>query len=430
MKSISILHLITLLCCSSTILAEPVVLRSSVIPDEAWVGQKTALLVDVLVADGWAQIKKINAGEVENAYLLHMETQGTRLSETIDGVAYTGQRYEVMLFATKGGVINIPPIPVEVEVKTWGTDGESKVLQMQTPATKLDAKLPPGVENYQNLVSTTDLIASQSWEPETKELTVGGAIKRVINLQADDLPGMAFRPIGFADIPGVGIYPNEPSVTNEFGRGSLKGSRVESVSYIFEQSGNVEIPAIEVVWWDVENEELKRAELPGREINIAISAATTTGKQSPDSVTTRTVQWPLLIALLIIFGVLLFYRSRILEYLTNWKKERQETESAYFSRIMKSVRSGDARAVLLDTMRWLDRINTDREPLQLASFIKRFGDEQAKQVADSFLQHFHDTNSNVAAFGNALKCARSNWKKTQRQKKQQQNVLPELNSVD
>ena len=113
--------------------AEPIILRTSVTPEEAWLGQKVVLHVDVLARDGWAQLKKVGDAEVGGAYLLRLESQGTRLSETIEGDTYTGQRYERMLFAQRAGEITVPPLPVDVEVKTWGAGADSRIHRMSTP---------------------------------------------------------------------------------------------------------------------------------------------------------------------------------------------------------------------------------------------------------------------------------------------------------
>ena len=105
--------------------ADDIIFRSAVLPESPWVGQKASLNVDVLAKDGWAQLKKIHEIEVAGAYVLRLETQGTRLSEVIDGDSYTGQRYSFMIFAQRDGKLTIPPVPVDVEVTRWGS-GSSK----------------------------------------------------------------------------------------------------------------------------------------------------------------------------------------------------------------------------------------------------------------------------------------------------------------
>ena len=49
--------------------AEDVVLRISTEPQQAWVGQRVRLNIEVLGADGWAQIPDLPTVEVPGAYL-------------------------------------------------------------------------------------------------------------------------------------------------------------------------------------------------------------------------------------------------------------------------------------------------------------------------------------------------------------------------
>ena len=72
-----------------------------------------------IAADGWAQLKKTGDVEIKGGYLLRLESQGTRLNETIKGVSYTGQRYEFLFYAQRGGKLSIPEIVVDLEIKSW-----------------------------------------------------------------------------------------------------------------------------------------------------------------------------------------------------------------------------------------------------------------------------------------------------------------------
>ena len=136
--------LVSLLCATNAQSAEDIVFRTSVTPEDAWVGQQILLQVDVLAKDGWAQLKKISETEVQGAYMLRLETQGTRLSETIDGDSYTGQRYEFMLFTQRDGNFVVPSMPVDVEVRQYGAGDGSKLSRMSLPVVEFATRTPPG----------------------------------------------------------------------------------------------------------------------------------------------------------------------------------------------------------------------------------------------------------------------------------------------
>jgi hypothetical protein len=403
--------------------AEPVILRTAVTPDEAWVGQKIILHVDVLAIDGWAQLRKVDDIEVSGAYLLRLETQGTRLNETIGDNRYTGQRYEFMLFAQRDGKLTIPPVPVDIEIKTWGAGGGSRIERMILPVVELIARMPPGAEDLQWLTSTSDFQADQDWSGETDHPKVGDAIERTISLRASDVPGMAFAPMRYNRIENLGVYPGEPTVEDKYARGDLTGTRLETVTYVFERAGNFEIPDVTFSWWDVAAGQLKHVVLPGLSVQV-------TGKASAESVPSETTArqkytgllWSTLLAVLLAAIVAFRFGGRGASRWKARRRARREAEARYFRRAIRSVRSGDRKAALRDTMRWLDRINTDTKPARLDQFLGQYGNSEAPEAAIDW------ENLKSAELARNLKVARKRWRQAQRGTVRSSELLPELNS--
>jgi hypothetical protein len=410
--------------------AEAIILRTAVTPEEVWVGQKALLHVDVLAKNGWAQLKKVGDAEVDGAYLLRLETQGTRLSETIEGDSYTGQRYEFMLFAQRDGKLTVPPVPVDVEVKTWGAGGGTRILRMWLPLVEFVTRTPPGAEGLSGLISTTDLTANQNWDPETEGPMVGDALKRTISLRANDVSGMAFAPMLHGKIENLGIYPGEPAVEDKFARGDLTGTRVETVTYVFEHAGDFQIPDVTLPWWDVDANELKHVVLPGLSLQVTGSPGTESeALQQADHQQNTRLLWSALLAILVAAVAVVRFGDRLAGRWTAWRRARSEKEAMYFRRVRRSARSGDQNALLRDIMRWLDRINDKSHPARLDRFIQQYGDVRSQEAAIHLTDsRVSDRNqSDIAALINALAAARKRWKKEQRGKGRVTGFLPDLN---
>ncbi|RLA30393.1 MAG: hypothetical protein DRR11_08740 [Gammaproteobacteria bacterium] len=401
------------LCSASVLAAEEIILRTAVTPGEAWVGQKVVLHVDVLAKDGWAQLKKVTDTEVEGAYLLRLESQGTRLSETIDGDSYTGQRYDFMLFAQRDGKITIPPVLVDVEIKTWGAGGGSRIERMSLPLVEFVTRTPPGAQGIRGLISTSNLTAHQDWDPETESPVVGDAIKRRITLRAEDVSGMAFAPTLHNEMKNLGIYPGEPTVEDKFARGDLTGTRVETVTYVVERAGDFELPSIELSWWNIDTQELQHIVLPGLTLQV-------TGGPAGASKQDERRSWSAFIVLLVVVVVLLVFGGRVLAGWTAWRQARNETEAAYFRRIRRSARTGDQKAVLRDTMRWLDRINNASQAARLDLFMQKYGDSRAREAI------LDRSEPGTMAFVSSLAAARKRWQEAQ-QRGEASYFLPDLN---
>src|SRR5215470_9604513 len=281
---------------------EGVILRTSIEPKaDIWVGQQVRLLIDVLGRDGWAQIRKFHPFEVPGAIVLQVDSQGTRLTDTVSGATWTGQHYEWLVFPQRAGVITIPPIVVDVETKDVATQQATSVPDQKTSAVAFQAALPPGADQEHGLISTTRLEAGQTLDPSTAEFKVGDALKRTISLRAADISGMAFEPVQYPPVAGIGIYPAEPMVQDAVNRGSLSESRrTESVTYVFERDGNYVLPDVTVTWWDLGEKRLHREVLPGPHVRVVLAGpATKGGGTSAPAVRS----WPRWLGLVVAVGV-------------------------------------------------------------------------------------------------------------------------------
>jgi hypothetical protein len=365
---------------------EGVILRASIEPKtDIWVGQQVRLLIDVLGRDGWAQIRKFHPFEVPGAIMLQVDSQGTRLSDTVASATWTGQHYEWLVFPQRAGVITIPPIVVDVETKDVATQQATAVPDQKTSAVAFQAALPPGADQERGLISTTRLEAGQTLDPSTAKFKVGDALKRSISLRAAAISGMAFEPMQYAPVAGVGIYPREPVVQDEVDRGSLvEGRRTESVTYVFEREGNYVLPDVTVPWWDLGEKRLRREVLPGPHVRVVLAGPTATvGGGAPAPVSRS---WPRWLGIVVAVGAAalgagLYWRQAIRARYQAWTLARNHSEAAYFRRFTAAARTGDRHRTLNALLRWLDRLEAGTAPAQLGHFVQRYGDEALRHEA-------------------------------------------------
>ena len=410
--------------------ADDILFRTNVTPEGPWIGQQTLLKIDVLAKDGWAQLKKVGDLEIDGAYVMRLESQGTRLNEVIDGDSYTGQRYEFMIFAQRDGDLTLPATPVDVEVTRWGADGGKNLQRMSLPVVEFTARTPPGGEGLRGLVSTSSLTAGQDWDPATEDAKVGDAIQRYVTLHAEDVSGMAFAPLQHTEIDGVGIYPGEPTVEDKFNRGDLSGTRIEKVTYVFERTGDVQIPALVFAWWNVRNSELQQIELPGRSLQVAAGTPSESAAAEGAVADQKSrFAWIVLGAVAIAAVFALLFSGSLMRRLAAWREARKHSEAAYFRQVIASFRTGDQAAVLRCIMRWLDRINTSSDPARLDQFLLKYGDEQTRKAASELSSALGapTDKSHATLLANGLKRARTRWLRAQKQQEQAEAVLPALN---
>ena len=411
-----------------------ILIRTEVMPKKnIVVGQRVILQVDVLAPDGWAQIKDVRDFSVEGTQVVRYESQGTRLNETIQGRAFTGQRYELSLFPRRDGPVTVSSIPVEVEVSRWGSKDGKQSERVQTPEVTFQVKVPPGAEGVQGLISTPGLTVTQKWEPEQQKFMVGEAIKRTIELSGRDISGMAFTPFHFKSTEMVSVYPAEPKVDDRFDRGTLSGKRVETVTYIFAKEGKAELPEIVIPWWDIEQKKLQRTALPALKLEIAPSPMAASGKTGGETAQEQTRSLPrwlgiVLLVLAVLLVIAAFYRRRIHSWWTQQQQARREREDFYFKQFARTARSNDPKAAFNSLMRWLDRIHTGPGAARLDEFLQRYGDKQSLAEVDRLEQALSKGSPGWSGkpLVEVMSAARQNWRKTQ-QTREAVMSLPPLN---
>jgi len=399
--------------------AEPIVVRSSVEPQQAWQGQRVLLTIEVLGKDAWSQIPNLPVLQVSGAYVLPSESQGVRVQEQIDGAQYSGQRYQLSVYPQQGGTITIPAVVVDVKSSVWGETKQGNGLTKATvPEVKFSSKVPPGAEAIDWLVSTESFSATQTWSTDATELKVGDALKRKITLTADNVSGMAFKPLSYPPIKGLGIYPAEATVGDKRDRGSLSGQRSEEVTYIFEATVAAKVPALEFVWWDLKNQELKKIVLEGRTVKVTGGSVASYSGTSEVNAVAGQAWWYLFGATTL--GVIgLWKRKEISANYLAWKAEQAEHEKVYFKHFSKAASSGDVLKTQSALMQWLDRINTESKPARLDQFLKHHTDSKELDV--------HILLGSPAELLKVMQPARKNWQKALKMKTRCESILPEMN---
>jgi hypothetical protein len=120
-----------------------------------------------------------------------------------------------------------------------------------------------------------DVQLSEEWSREPNEVEAGEPVTRKVTISAlgqieTQIP--AFDP---PTVDGMNVYPDKPDLSRVFEAEGIRGIRRDQYAMIGVRGGPVEVPKLEVPWWDIEVGEWRVATLPGRTIEIeAIDAPT------------------------------------------------------------------------------------------------------------------------------------------------------------
>ncbi len=238
--------------------------------DETWAGQRIALQVDLLVPGYLSGVPFFDLPSVPG--VLMMPPQGSPIlsTEQIDGTSFTVQRHELAVLTRRAGDIAIPPFEVRLAYKRNPLDHDPVGETLKTPPVSFTAKAPPGSRPDEDILTSTDLTVAETWKPVPgTNAKAGDAFVRTLTWSASDLPAMAFPPVQPAPIDRLGLYPATPKVSDTSERGSARGERQDTITYVCKAAGHAEIPAWSVRWWNPEKKEMQHADFPARAIDIA-----------------------------------------------------------------------------------------------------------------------------------------------------------------
>ncbi|QXX09453.1 BatD family protein [Vibrio neptunius] len=233
----------------------------------------------------------------------------------------------------------------------YGNDrtGTTKLISVDTPVKTFDIKVEDKPAGYTGVwLPTSELNLAQTWtsadgeniaSSSTPQAKVGDSITRELTLDIKGLSSDRFPNLKITYPQGIRVYEEKPQfaqLDNGFTRMTLKQVLIP------QQTGKVDLPEVNLNWWDSQNKQQKTARLgglsldvsPGESLNIPVPASPYT---APADVKTVTVSdpgiWPYLTGLF----ALLWAISTVL-----WLTKRPQTIESDNRQINVPLKSSDA----------------------------------------------------------------------------------------
>ena len=145
-----------------------------------------------------------------------------------------------------------------------------KLVHVTSPDIPL--KVKPKPQDYPSNAAwlpARSLSMSETWNPEPDHCMVGDSLTRTLTLKAEGLSSAQLPALTTTDVNGLRRYPDLPQLSNQITENGLIGSREEREALVPTRVGQVELPAVEVVWWNTHEDRLERSYLPARTLQVA-----------------------------------------------------------------------------------------------------------------------------------------------------------------
>ncbi|VVO44119.1 BatD family protein [Pseudomonas fluorescens] len=113
------------------------------------------------------------------------------------------------------------------------------------------------------------LSLSETWNPQPDHAQVGDSLTRRLTVKAEGLASSQLPPLPATDVNGLRRYPDQPVLGNQNSERGLIGSREDREALVPTRSGAIELPAVEVTWWNTFEDHLEHSSLPAQTLHVA-----------------------------------------------------------------------------------------------------------------------------------------------------------------
>jgi len=162
------------------------------------------------------------------------------------------------------------------------------------------------------------LSLSESWNPEPEHTQVGDSLTRSLTVKVEGLAASQLPALPATDVNGLRRYPDQPVLSNQSTDRGIIGSREEREALVPSRSGAIDLPTVDVVWWNTFEDHLEHSSLPARTLQVAnnpsLQVDTPTGNLQPSVVDNDVLWWwklsTLILACTTLLGFGLWWRAR------------------------------------------------------------------------------------------------------------------------
>ena len=223
------------------------------------IGQTVQLQVDVLTDSWFTSAPQLPVLELDNATVSAPSGEARHLNLSRDSTPFFGLEYTYRITPNAAGDLAIPGLTISA------TPGPSSTpMSVRSEPLRLTVEQPAGLPAGQSVLVARKLTLSQDISPSRSPLGIGDSVRRRITQIADGVQMMLMTAPVFAQVDGLKQYLAAPQLKPmDDGRGHVSGGiRVDDVSYVITRSGDFQLPAINVQWWDSDARQLRIAQVP------------------------------------------------------------------------------------------------------------------------------------------------------------------------
>ncbi|MBO2926155.1 BatD family protein [Metapseudomonas otitidis] len=222
-----------------------------------------------------------------------------------------------------------------------------------------------------------NLTLVEAWSPEPDKARVGDSLTRSLMVKTEGLSSAQIPALPTTSANDLRRYPDQPQLANEVGERGVTGSREEREALVPTAAGRIELPAVDVVWWNTRDDRLEHSRLPARTLEVAVNPAMepeapveTPGADQPAPAGAPLWPWQL--------ATLILALTTLLGFGLWWHARRQPA-------ILPTVQTGPSPRTLLDDLKRACQANDPQATRQALDAWARQQPETLAEMAARFV---------------------------------------------
>ena len=202
----------------------------------------------------------------------------TTYQKVLNGRPYLVLEVKYAVLPKSVGTVDIPKLrfgAYEVNSRSqFGVfNNRGNQVFRDTEAITIDVLAQPTQSGARGWMPSSEVKLEQRWSGDVENATVGEPITRTITITAKGLSSAQITPLEVPQSKDYRIYPDQPQLSQSLSSDGLNSTRVESLALVPNQPGEMTLPAIELRWWDVNQQKEQVSRLPATTLQVLPSTS-------------------------------------------------------------------------------------------------------------------------------------------------------------
>ena len=252
---------------------QPIYTETTVDANTPYVGQQIILTHRLYTS---VQLRDFALSELAIDKAVLHRLGDTQYQKVINGRNYLVLEVKYAIFPQSEGPLIIPSLrfgAYEVNNRSqFGVfNNRGNQIIRDTEPKSLEVAARPPQASIDGWMPSTSVTMEQRWSGDIDSVTVGEPVTRTITIRAEGLSAAQITPLQEPQGNNYRGYPDQPQLDEIVATNGLTATRIESLALVPNNSGEITLPAVELIWWDTNSNKRRVASLPSITLQVSPS---------------------------------------------------------------------------------------------------------------------------------------------------------------